>query len=66
MNTLSTLSIERDECIHMIGIVPTKMVTASLTTPAIVTVTALVTDTRTYSVRTCKTTNKLNSDKNEV
>jgi len=30
------------------------MVTASLTTPAIVTVTALVTETRTYSVSTCK------------
>ena len=32
----------------------TNMVTASLTTPAIVTVTALVTETRTYSVNTCK------------
>ena len=30
------------------------MVTASLTTPAIVTVTALVTETKTYSVSTCK------------
>lgn len=29
------------------------MVTASLTTPAIVTVTALVTEIRTYSVNTC-------------
>lgn len=29
------------------------MVTASLTTPAIVTVTALVTETRTNSVKTC-------------
>lgn len=38
----------------------TKIVTASLTTPAIVTVTALVIDTRTYSVNTCKITNTLN------
>lgn len=30
------------------------MVTASLTTPAIVTVTALVTETKIYSVNTCK------------
>lgn len=30
------------------------MVTASLTTPAMVTVTALVTETKTYSVSTCK------------
>ena len=32
----------------------TKIVTASLTTPAIVTVTALVTEMRMYSVKTCK------------
>lgn len=37
--------------------VHTKMVTASLTTPAIVTVTALVTDRRIYSVNTYKTIN---------
>jgi len=36
------------------NIIDTNMVTASLTTPAIVTVTALVTETRTYSVSTCK------------
>lgn len=35
------------------------MVTASLTTPAIVTVTALVTDIRMYSVNTCNKTKKL-------
>lgn len=34
----------------------TKIVTASFTTPAIVTVTALVTDTRIYSVSTCNNT----------
>lgn len=31
----------------------TRIVTASLTTPAIVTVTALVAETRIYSVKTC-------------
>lgn len=35
------------------------MVTASLTTPAIVTVTALVTDISIYSVKTCKETKLL-------
>lgn len=37
----------------------TRMVTASLTTPAIVTVTALVTETSTYSVKTCNKRNRL-------
>lgn len=35
----------------------TDIVTTSLTTPAIVTVTALVTETRMYSVNTCKKRN---------
>lgn len=35
----------------------TTIVTASLTTPAIVTVTALVTETRMYSVNTCEKKN---------
>jgi glycine cleavage system protein P-like pyridoxal-binding family len=36
------------------NLIDTNMVTASLTTPAIVTVTALVTETKTYSVSTCE------------
>lgn len=37
--------------------ISTKIVTASLTTPAIVTVTALVAEMRIYSVKTCKMKN---------